>query len=116
MVRAPYRARPEPHPMPSAVPAEAAARLPKARMIDPRGHRFGAGLSAILLIIAFLRERPVLVAVALLSIGVQRRVRAQVLDLRRDLATHRQGRPARARPSRSTSTRRVRAGPRHQSR
>ena len=29
--------------MPSAIPAEAAARLPKARMIDPRGHRFGAG-------------------------------------------------------------------------
>lgn len=56
--------------MPSAVPAEAAARLPKARMIDPRGHRFGAGLSAILLLVAFVANLPVLVAVALLSIGV----------------------------------------------
>ena len=36
------RARPETSPMPTAVPADAAARLPKARMIDPRGHRFGA--------------------------------------------------------------------------
>ncbi len=33
--------------MPSAIPADAAARLPKARMIDPRGHRFGAGVSAV---------------------------------------------------------------------
>jgi hypothetical protein len=56
--------------MPSAVPAEAAARLPKARMIDPRGHRFGAGLSAILLIVAFLANLPILVLVAFLSIGV----------------------------------------------
>lgn len=56
--------------MPSAVPAQAAARLPKARMIDPRGHRFGAGLSAILLIGAFVANVPALVAVALLSIGV----------------------------------------------
>ena len=40
--------------MPSAIPADAAARLPKARMIDPRGHRFGAGVSAVLLIVAFL--------------------------------------------------------------
>lgn len=56
--------------MPSAVPAEAAARLPKARMIDPRGHRFGAGLSAILLIVAFLANIPLLVVVALLSIAV----------------------------------------------
>ena len=44
--------------MPSAVPADAAARLPKARMIDPRGHRFGAGVSAVLLIVAFVLERP----------------------------------------------------------
>ena len=56
--------------MPSAVPAEAAARLPKARMIDPRGHRFGAGLSAILLIVAFLANAQILVLVAFLSIGV----------------------------------------------
>ena len=56
--------------MPSAVPADAAARLPKARMIDPRGHRFGAGVSAILLIVAFATGTPWLVAVVLVSIGV----------------------------------------------
>ena len=56
--------------MPNAVPADAAARLPKARMIDPRGHRFGAGVSAVLLIVAFLTNTPVLVALVLLSIGV----------------------------------------------
>ncbi len=56
--------------MPAAVPADAAARLPKARMIDPRGHRFGAGVSAVALIIAFLTGTVWLVALALLSIGV----------------------------------------------
>jgi hypothetical protein len=56
--------------MPSAVPADAEARLPKARMIDPRGHRFGAGVSALLLLAAFALDAPALVAVALLSIGV----------------------------------------------
>jgi len=56
--------------MPTAVPADAEARLPKARMIDPRGHRFGAGLSAGLLVIAFVVQAPILVAVALVSIGV----------------------------------------------
>ena len=56
--------------MPNAVPADAAARLPKARMIDPRGHRFGAGVSAVLLIAAFLTGTPVLVALVLVSIGV----------------------------------------------
>jgi hypothetical protein len=56
--------------MPNAVPAEAAARLPKARMIDPRGHRFGAGVSAMVLIVAFLTGTVWLVALALASIGV----------------------------------------------
>ena len=56
--------------MPSAIPADAAAHLPKARMIDPRGHRFGAGVSAILLILAFVTGSAWLVAVVLLSIGV----------------------------------------------
>ena len=56
--------------MPSAVPADAEARLPKARMIDPRGHRFGAGVSALVLLAAFELNAPILVAVALLSIGV----------------------------------------------
>ena len=36
--------------MPNAIPAGAESSLPPARMIDPRCHRFGAGLSAILLI------------------------------------------------------------------
>jgi len=39
-------------------------------MIDPRGHRFGAGVSAILLIGAFLTGTTWLVALVLLSIGV----------------------------------------------
>jgi hypothetical protein len=56
--------------MPSAIPSDAAIRLPKARMIDPRGHRFGAGVSAILLIAAFLTGTTWLVALVLLSIGV----------------------------------------------
>jgi len=56
--------------MPSAIPAAAAAHLPPARMIDPRGHRFGAGVSAIILIVAVITGTPWLVAVALLSIGV----------------------------------------------
>jgi Domain of unknown function (DUF4395) len=56
--------------MPSAVPADAQARLPKARMIDPRGHRFGAGVSALILLAAFILDAPILVAAALVSIGV----------------------------------------------
>jgi hypothetical protein len=56
--------------MPSAIPAAAAAYLPPARMIDPRGHRFGAGVSAIILIVAAFTGMPWLVAIALLSIGV----------------------------------------------
>jgi hypothetical protein len=56
--------------MPSAVPADAEARLPRARMIDPRGHRFGAGVSAIVLVGAFVLNAPILVVAALLSIGV----------------------------------------------
>jgi hypothetical protein len=55
--------------MPSAIPPDATARLPKAGMIDPRGHRFGAGVSAILLILAFLTGTEWLVALILLSIG-----------------------------------------------
>lgn len=55
--------------MPNAVPAAAAAALPPARMIDPRGHRFGAGVSAGLLIVATVVQAPILVLVVLLSIG-----------------------------------------------
>ena len=56
--------------MPSAIPNDATVRLPKARMIDPRGHRFGAGVSAILLIGAFLTGATWLVPLVLLSIAV----------------------------------------------
>ena len=56
--------------MPSAIPANAAATLPPARMIDPRGHRFGAGVSAIMLIGATLAQTPWVVALVLLTIGV----------------------------------------------
>jgi uncharacterized protein DUF4395 len=56
--------------MPNAVPAEAAAQLPKARMIDPRGHRFGAGLSAVILIASFIAGWVPGVLLVLLSIGV----------------------------------------------
>ena len=56
--------------MPSAIPNGATAGLPPAGKIDPRGHRFGAGVSAILLILALVTNSPWLVAVVLLSIGV----------------------------------------------
>ena len=56
--------------MPQAVPSAAAAQLPPARMIDPRGHRFGAAVSAVVLIVAAITGTPWLVALALLSIGV----------------------------------------------
>ena len=55
--------------MPSAIPADAAANLPPAGMIDPRGHRFGAGLSAVLLVISFVANQPLGVVLVLLSIG-----------------------------------------------
>jgi hypothetical protein len=56
--------------MPTAVPARAAAALPPARMIDPRGHRLGAALSALLLIVSFAVGWVPVVALALVSIGV----------------------------------------------
>jgi hypothetical protein len=55
--------------MPLAVPADAAASLPPARMIDPRGHRFGAGISALLLLVSFATGWVPGVLLALLSIG-----------------------------------------------
>lgn len=55
--------------MPNAVPVGATASLPPARMIDPRGHRFGAGLSAVLLIASFVAGWLPGVALALVSIG-----------------------------------------------
>ncbi len=56
--------------MPVAIPTGAAAGLPPARMIDPRGHRFGAGMSAILIGASFALNQPLGVALAFLSIGV----------------------------------------------
>jgi hypothetical protein len=55
--------------MPSAIPSGAAADLPPAARIDPRGHRFGAGVSAVLLIVAFLANQAWIVPIVLLSIG-----------------------------------------------
>ena len=56
--------------MPNAVPADAAAKLPPARMIDPRGHRFGAGVSALILVASFVAGWVPGVLLVLLSIGV----------------------------------------------
>lgn len=56
--------------MPVAVSTADAASLPPARMIDPRGHRFGAGVSALLLIGSFVTGWVPGVVLALLSIGV----------------------------------------------
>jgi hypothetical protein len=56
--------------MPVAVSAADAASLPPARMIDPRGHRFGAGVSAVLLIGSFVTGWVPGVLLALVSIGV----------------------------------------------
>ena len=56
--------------MPNAVPAVAAAQLPPARMIDPRGHRFGAATSSLILIASFVAGWVPGVLLVLLSIGV----------------------------------------------
>ena len=56
--------------MPDSIPAGAAGGLPPARMIDPRGHRFGAGLSAIIIVGSFVLNQPLGVAIAFLSIAV----------------------------------------------
>ena len=40
------------------------------RLIDPRGHRFGAAFSVVLLVLAFVIERPVIVAAVGLALGV----------------------------------------------
>jgi hypothetical protein len=55
--------------MPSAIPADAVAGLPPATRIDPRGHRFGAGVSAVVLVGAFLLDAPWAVGLAFLSIA-----------------------------------------------
>ena len=55
--------------MPSAIPTGATSTLPPARMIDPRGHRFGAGVSAVILMLSTVVKVPLLVLVAFLSIA-----------------------------------------------
>ena len=55
--------------MPTAVSADAAAGLPPAGRIDPRGHRFGAGLSALILVASFAAGWVPGVLIAFLSIG-----------------------------------------------
>jgi hypothetical protein len=39
-------------------------------MIDPRGHRFGAGVSVVILTVAFLANLPILVALVGIALGV----------------------------------------------
>ena len=41
-----------------------------ARMIDPRGHRFGAGLSVVILAAGFLLEAPITVAFLAVALGL----------------------------------------------
>ena len=55
--------------MPASIPAGAEAALPPAGKIDPRGHRFGAGLSSLLLVASFVAGWVPGVVLALLSIG-----------------------------------------------
>jgi hypothetical protein len=55
--------------MPNAIPAGAETSLPPAGRIDPRGMRFGAGISAILLIASFLTDTPWIVPLVLLSLS-----------------------------------------------
>ena len=43
---------------------------PPARRVDPRGQRFGAGFSAVILAAAFLLNLPVVVALVALALGV----------------------------------------------
>ena len=44
--------------------------LPPTRYIDPRGHRFGAALSVVILVSAFLLDLPVVVALIGIALGV----------------------------------------------
>ena len=55
--------------MPNAIPAGADASLPPAGRIDPRGMRFGAGISAILLVAGFVANATWIVSLVLLSLG-----------------------------------------------
>jgi hypothetical protein len=57
----------------SAQPSLSQASPPTAggqRLIDPRGQRFGAGVSVVILVVAFLANLPILVAFVALVLGV----------------------------------------------
>ena len=72
--------------MPDSIPGGVAGGLPPAR-IDPRGHRFGAGLSALLIVTSFLLDLPLRGFLAFASIAVGRACLAWRLDLWRHLAS-----------------------------
>ena len=40
------------------------------RLIDPRGHRFGAAFSVVLLVLAFVIDQPIIVAAVGIALGV----------------------------------------------
>ena len=42
----------------------------RPRLIDPRGHRFGAAFSVVLLVLAFLLGQPIIVAAVAIALGV----------------------------------------------
>lgn len=55
-------------PSPPGTAADEAAA--DGRMIDPRGHRFGAGLSVAILILGFVADLPMVVALLAIALGV----------------------------------------------
>jgi Domain of unknown function (DUF4395) len=59
-----------PEAAPSSIPVTARPNGGDQRYIDPRGHRFGAGVSVVILTIAFVANLPILVALVGLALGV----------------------------------------------
>jgi hypothetical protein len=55
---------------PAAIAPAAPARASSGRLIDPRGHRFGAGLSVVILAVGFLAQAPIVVPLVGLALGV----------------------------------------------
>ena len=54
----------------ATTPGHFAAATDEGRLIDPRGARFGAGLSVVVLVFGFLIGQPVIVAALTLALGV----------------------------------------------
>jgi len=50
-------------------PDSSSAASDEGRMIDPRGHRFGAALSVVILAVGFLADLPIVVAFLALALG-----------------------------------------------